>query len=74
MLIGWGEENNEKYWVLKNTWGKDWGENGYFRMRRGTDESHIESMGEAADPVILSKCGSETYQSLLQIDSTAECF
>lgn len=24
-------------------------------MRRGTDESHIESMGEAADPIIVTK-------------------
>ncbi|CAD5230141.1 unnamed protein product [Bursaphelenchus okinawaensis] len=32
-LIGWGEENGIEYWTYANTWGRDWGENGFFRMR-----------------------------------------
>lgn len=54
LCYGWGEEDGEKYWLLQNTWGSDWGENGNFRMRRGTDESHIESLAEAADPYVKS--------------------
>merc|ERR1719253_880243 len=26
--IGYGEENNHKYWVIQNSWGKEWGEAG----------------------------------------------
>jgi cathepsin C len=54
LAYGWGEENGEKFWLIQNSWGPNWGENGNFRMRRGTDESAIESMAESADPEIVA--------------------
>ncbi|KAH0574834.1 Cathepsin B [Spironucleus salmonicida] len=42
MIVGYGEENNTPYWIVKNSWGKDFGENGFFRIVRGQDECGIE--------------------------------
>ena len=46
-LVGWGELSGVKYWKIANSWNADWGLNGYFLIRRGTDECGIEDSGSA---------------------------
>ena len=49
-LIGWGVEDGVSYWLAANSWNKNWGENGYFKILRGSNECEIESEPIGAFP------------------------
>nr|XP_045614632.1 cathepsin B-like [Procambarus clarkii] len=42
-VLGWGVENGTPYWLCANSWNRDWGDNGYFKILRGSDHCGIES-------------------------------
>ena len=50
-IVGFGTENSgEKYWIVKNTFGTYWGEDGFFRIRMHRDNLGIETYCSSGYP------------------------
>jgi hypothetical protein len=56
LISGWGTTSTGiPFWWIKNSWGGDYGKNGYFKMKRGNDECGIETNVVGIMPNIFPK-------------------
>jgi len=52
-IVGWGKEGSTDYWICKNSWGTEWGEAGWFRIKMGEVNIGLEAV--AYQPKVRGK-------------------
>mmetsp|Transcript_31341 Transcript_31341/g.52878 ORF Transcript_31341/g.52878 Transcript_31341/m.52878 type:complete len:371 (+) Transcript_31341:46-1158(+) len=65
VLMGYGEENGQKYWLVRNSWSPAWGEQGYIKLARkdaeeevcGMDTTPQDGTACAGDDTPVKVCG-----------------
>lgn len=57
VAIGYGAENDHEYWLIQNSWGSEWGEQGHIRLMRHDGNDYC---GMNRDPQKGVACEGET--------------
>jgi len=67
VAMGYGEQDGKKFWVIQNSWGKEWGEAGHIRLERhdqgdycgmnNDPQKGVACQGETAPVPVCGMCG-----------------
>jgi cathepsin H len=68
LAVGFGNEDGMDYWIVKNSWGTAWGDNGFFKIQRGVNMCGISNCNAyPADVASVSKSTEEQeFKQIIQ--------
>ncbi|CCD15484.1 unnamed protein product [Trypanosoma congolense IL3000] len=48
LLVGYDDTSKPPYWIIKNSWSEKWGEKGYIRIEKGTNQCLVQEYASSA--------------------------
>lgn len=79
LMVGYNDDYDPPYWIIKNSWGKDWGEDGYFRVSQANSNGgdprswgYFGILNTAVFPVTGKNLTEEVYDKPQEVDDGLE--
>jgi len=63
-IVGWGVDGANKYWLVRNSWGRSWADSGFFRVEIGGGMSSITGFGASGINAMSAVLQTGTFRRL----------